>query len=272
MIDKKAVIIIAFAIMVSVVVLAQIAKPTNNTPALADGDTKEDSDAETKAGVRVVTATNLDAAAPIDSDRLKIRVESAAADFEDWPLILVNAENPMPDNYVPILSKLDNGLEFDARAIEQLRAMLNDARTQGLHPIVVSAYRTNDQQTQLFINKVEELMAQGMHRGQAEAEARKTIAYPGTSEHQLGLAVDIAARDYLFLEEDVANTPEIQWLMQNCSSYGFILRYPKGKEDVTGIIYEPWHFRYVGKSAAQEIMAEGITLEEYVNRRPKPGL
>ncbi len=188
-------------------------------------------------------------------------------DITDWMLILVNSEHPIPQDYIPNLSKLDNGLEFDARAIGKLNAMINDAKAQGLAPIVVSAYRPVDRQARLFMDKVVTLMEEGYARELAEAITKTSIAYPGTSEHQLGLAVDIATLHCPYLDERVAEAPEIKWLTAHCAEYGFILRYPKGKEHITGIMYEPWHFRYVGKRAAQEIMQRGITLEEYLMER-----
>lgn len=102
------------------------------------------------------------------------------------------------------------------------------------------------------------------HRHQAYAAAATVVAIPGTSEHNLGLAVDICALDYQILDDAQADTPEQQWLMEHCAEYGFILRYPKGKEDMTGIIWEPWHYRYVGVEAAQEISQSGLCLEEYL--------
>ncbi|MGE5396067.1 MAG: M15 family metallopeptidase [Chitinophagales bacterium] len=181
---------------------------------------------------------------------------------ETWMLTLVNAENPLPDTYKSGLKKLANGLQFDERAIEQLNSMLSDARAEGLSPVVCSAYRTTEYQRKLFNNQVNKQIAKGLNRQQAEIEARKIVAYPGTSEHNLGLAADIVSLDYQQLDEKQAKTAEVKWLTEHCSEYGFILRYPEGKTDITGVIFEPWHFRYVGINAAKEIMASGQCLEE----------
>lgn len=189
---------------------------------------------------------------------------SSIGDIKDWMLMLVNGENPLPDNYSPNLKKLNNGLEFDERAIDQLNAMLSAAKSQGLSPIVCSAYRSIERQKILFNNQVYKYMAEGFGQEQAEIEARKYVAYPRTSEHNLGLAVDIVSINYQMLDEKQANTPETKWLIEHCSEYGFILRYPKDKIHTTGVAYEPWHFRYVGVQAAQEIMKDSITLEEYL--------
>jgi LAS superfamily LD-carboxypeptidase LdcB len=157
-----------------------------------------------------------------------------------------------------------NGLEFDERAIDQLNAMLSDATSQDLSPIVCSAYRTIEKQKTLFNNQVYKYMAKGLSQEQAETEARKYVAYPGTSEHNLGLAADIVSVDYQILDEKQADTEEIKWLIEHCSEYGFIIRYPKDKVHITGVAYEPWHFRYVGVQAAQEIMKSDLCLEEYL--------
>jgi D-alanyl-D-alanine carboxypeptidase len=183
---------------------------------------------------------------------------------EDWMLILVNHSNPLPNTYEPLLANLSNGMQFDRRAMEQLDVMLSAARAQGLFPVICSAYRSIEYQQRLFNNQVHRQMSRGLDRQQAEVEAGKIVAYPGTSEHNLGLAVDIVSLDYQHLDEAQANTAEVKWLTQHCSEYGFILRYPKDKTDITGIVYEPWHFRYVGIDAAKAIMQSGYCLEEYL--------
>lgn len=189
---------------------------------------------------------------------------SSINNSKDWMLMLVNGENPLPDNYLPKLKKLKNGLEFDERAIDQLNAMLSAAKSQGLSPIVCSAYRSIEKQRTLFNNQVYKYMVKGLNQEQAKIEARKYVAYPGTSEHNLGLAADIVSADYQLLDEKQAYTQEIKWLIEHCSEYGFIHRYPKDKVDITGVAYEPWHFRYVGVQAAQEIMKGDLCLEEYL--------
>ena len=186
---------------------------------------------------------------------------------EDWILMLVNSENPLPDTYVPKLESLSNGLKFDTRAIGQLNAMLSDARAQGLSPVVCSAYRTFEYQRKLFDKQIKKQMSRGLSRKKAEIEARKVVAYPGTSEHHTGLAVDIVASSYQHLDDAQGKTAEIKWITEHCSEYGFILRYPKNKTDITDIIYEPWHFRYVGIDTAKTIMESGECLEEYLEHQ-----
>lgn len=183
---------------------------------------------------------------------------------EEWNLLLVNPWNPIARDYEPTLLELSNGQSIDRRIYDDLQAMMDDARAEGLHPIICSAYRTNDRQRELFKNQVDKYISAGMTESEAETEASKWVAVPGTSEHQTGLAVDIVALDYQLLDEGQEDTAEQKWLMENSYKYGFILRYPTDKSDVTGIHYEPWHYRYVGKDVAAEIYSAGICLEEYL--------
>lgn len=190
---------------------------------------------------------------------------TASLSQKDWRLTLVNSSHPLEDGYVPELADVDaNGHQLDARAADALKEMLSDAKAAGLSPIVCSSYRTWEKQTSLFDAQVARCEAQGLTGDAAVAEARTVVAYPGTSEHQLGLAADIVALSYQILDEKQMETPEQQWLMEHCDEYGFILRYPEGKSDLTGVIFEPWHYRYVGKEAAKEIMSQGVCLEEYL--------
>lgn len=187
-----------------------------------------------------------------------------AVSQEDWQLLLVNAWHKLPEDYHVELKTLANGLQVDARIYDDLNAMLTDCREAGLEPIVCSAYRTEDTQTRLYRNKVSRLLSAGWSRDTVEQEAARWVAPPGTSEHQTGLALDIVSADYQLLDEQQAQTPEQQWLMAHCWEYGFVLRYPADKCAVTGIGYEPWHYRYVGKEAAREMQQKGLCLEEYL--------
>ena len=182
----------------------------------------------------------------------------------DWKLTLVNATHPMAEGYRPRVSEIENNYYFDSRAVGELQQMLADGRKQGLDFWICSAYRTMEKQTDLYNNKVSRLQAEGLSYEEAYRQAGTVVAYPGTSEHNLGLAADIVAKDYQLLDDKQAETPEAVWLKENCWRYGFILRYPTDKTGETGIIFEPWHYRYVGKEAAREIMEQGICLEEYL--------
>ena len=186
-------------------------------------------------------------------------------DRDSWNLILANFENPLPDSFtVPDLTQLRSGQSVDSRAYPALQRMMDDARAEGLQPLICSSYRDWDTQTRLFEAEVQNWLNKGYSREEAEAQAAVWVARPGTSEHQTGLTVDIVDLSYQLLDEGQERTPVQQWLMAHCAEYGFILRYPTDKSDITGIGYEPWHYRYVGVEAAREITERGLCLEEYL--------
>ena len=181
-----------------------------------------------------------------------------------WNVILVNAQNPIPEGFEVELAPVSGGHRFDARAAFHLEAMLEAARQEGLDPVICSSYRTREKQQTLYTNKVQQYIDEGYSAEEAEAQAARWVAPPDTSEHQLGLAVDIVASSYQRLDKKQEETAEQQWLMAHCHEYGFILRYPSDKSDITGIAYEPWHYRYVGAEAAKAIAEQGVCLEEYL--------
>jgi len=185
---------------------------------------------------------------------------------ESWKTLLVNPWSPLPEDFSVELVALKNGLTVDKRIYDDLNAMLTDCRKAGLQPVVCSAYRPLATQTRLYNNKVARLQAAGYSPETAKTEAARWVAVPGTSEHESGLAVDIVSEQYQILDDAQADTPEQQWLMANAHLYGFILRYPESKESITGISYEPWHYRYVGREAAFLIRENCWCLEEYLER------
>lgn len=184
----------------------------------------------------------------------------------DWNLILANPWNKLPEDYAQDLSltPLPNGHSIDSRCYPFLTEMMNDCRSAGLRPLICSSYRSHQKQKALFQERIDELRAQGYSKKDARTKAATSVARPGTSEHQLGLAVDIVDQSHQILDTAQESTPVQQWLMENSWKYGFILRYPADKSRLTGIIYEPWHYRYVGREAAREIHERGICLEEYL--------
>jgi len=189
-----------------------------------------------------------------------------SAPEEDWRLMLVNWEHPLAEDFqVPELTRLKNDQAIDSRVYPALQEMMDGARAAGLQPLICSSYRTWDDQERLFQNKVRRLVDAGRSPEEAEAEAATWVARPGTSEHQAGLAVDIVDMSYQMLDEAQEDTAVQRWLMAHCAEYGFILRYPTDKSELTGVSYEPWHYRYVGREAAQEIMEGGLCLEEYLS-------
>ena len=183
---------------------------------------------------------------------------------EEWQLLLVNPWNEMPEDYEVTLKSLADGNKVDQRAYEDLNAMLEACREAGLRPKICSSYRTQSKQTYLYNNKIARLRNAGYSRKAAEAEAGRWVARPGTSEHQLGLALDIVSQSYQALTKKQEKTAEQKWLMEHCWEYGFILRYPNEKSEITGIGYEPWHYRYVGVDVAMDMRDSGLCLEEYL--------
>lgn len=190
----------------------------------------------------------------------------------DWRLILVNPKHMLPEDFYVDTAEIgfadDDEMLIDERIADLLDEMLYDCREAGCSPVVRAGYRSQATQEYLYEEKIQEWIDdEGYSREEAEEVASTIVAYPGTSEHQLGLSADIADRDFPYLNASQADSPTQQWLMEHCQEYGFILRFPDGKSDLTGIIFEPWHYRYVGKEAAAEIMERGICLEEYLAER-----
>lgn len=177
-----------------------------------------------------------------------------------WNLILVNRDSYIPDDYQVELTELSNGKKVDSRIYPELQEMFNDARAQGYGLFVREGYRTQEEQQQLMDEKIEAYENEGKSKSEAKKLAEQWVAIPGTSEHQLGIAVDINADTTKSSSDDVYN-----WLAENAHTYGFIKRYPSNKTDITGVINEPWHYRYVGKEAASKIYSQGICLEEYID-------
>ena len=189
----------------------------------------------------------------------------AASGEADGLLLLVNPWTPLPEDFLPgELVPVQNDQAVDARAYPDLQDMLQDMSQAGLSPLICSSYRSQERQQELYDNKVQRVMAEGVSLEAAQAEAARWVARPGTSEHQTGLAVDIVSLSNQMLDETQESTPEFQWLAENAWKYGFILRYPNDKSEKTGIAYEPWHFRFVGKEAAEEMHDLGLCLEEYL--------
>lgn len=201
---------------------------------------------------------------------LGVSTQQAAPAFDrgDWRLILVSPQSSLPEGFEVALTELKNGQAVDSRCYPDLQKMMDDCRAAGLSPLICSSYRTSGKQQQLFDNKVKKLKESGLSEEEARAQAAAVVPVPGASEHQTGLAVDIVDIDNQNLDETQAGTPVQQWLSQNCWKYGFILRYPAYKTDVTGILYESWHYRYVGADAAREMVEQGLCLEEFLERLP----
>lgn len=199
----------------------------------------------------------------LDSLKNEMETEDEVAE-RPWYLTLVNWEYPMEEGYVPELTDLQPGYSVDSRIAEAARKMLADAEEEGLNIIICSAYRSVERQEQVFNSSMQDRLNQGMDYWDAYKDTSLSVAEPGTSEHAMGLALDLISNQYTGLDKKQEETAEAKWLAANCHKYGFILRYPPEKTDITGIIYEPWHYRYVGVEDATRIKELNITLEEYL--------
>lgn len=184
----------------------------------------------------------------------------------DKYLLLVNPWNYLPADFERNTRKIE-GHYIDVGAYDDIVNMLADMRKEGLSPYICSSTRTIEYQENLFNKRLKKNKAAGLSEQDALDETAKWTAIPGTSEHHTGYALDIVSTKNTTLDESQENTPEQQWMMKNSWKYGFILRYPEGKTHITGIYYEPWHYRYVGKEAAKEIYESGLTFEEYLQNR-----
>ncbi len=201
---------------------------------------------------------------PYEEEKEDETHDAVKIDPDDWRLMLVNKQNPIPDGFEPNLSHINDSMSADARIIGEIYAMMDAAEEDGVSLMICSAYRSYDRQRTLFNNKINKLMGEGMTYLEAYKIGSMNVTVPGTSEHHLGLALDILTGSYTEMDDGFGDTEAGKWLAENAPDYGFILRYPKGKEEITGIVYEPWHFRYVGRKYAKDITEKGVCLEEYL--------
>lgn len=187
------------------------------------------------------------------------------ANPEDWRYVLVNNQYPVKEDFsVPELTEVDIKQYVDSRIANALNQMLEDGKKAGHDLMVCSSYRTFEKQAKLVSNSINKYMRKGMTYQEAYFETQRQIALTGASEHHTGLAVDIVGRNYQILDAAQAKTKEAIWLKEHCAEYGFILRYPKNKTEITHKDFESWHFRYVGISAAKYIMENDLCLEEFI--------
>ena len=186
---------------------------------------------------------------------------------DDWRLMLVNADHLLPEDYTFEKVVIEDNFTFDARAAQALTEMLEAGRAAGYSLRIVSTYRTVERSDYLYTSKVSEYQALGYSEEDAAVEAARWVAPPRQSEHNAGLAIDVVSRDYDQVYGDLMHEfedfPAFTWLSEHCAEFGFILRYPEDKPEITGITYEPWHYRYVGVEHAQKMQELDLCLEEY---------
>lgn len=179
-------------------------------------------------------------------------------------LTLVDREHPVEDDYNVEFTLLGDGQMVDSRCVDDLEAMLEACRRAGGKPVVAASFRTWGAQERAWEEALDAMVRGGLSREQAEQRLERQTELPGYSEHQLGLAVDIEEQGSEPEKAQQADTLTLRWLQENSWRYGFILRYPENKTKITGKDYRPWHYRYVGREAAEQIHELDLSLEEYI--------
>ena len=197
--------------------------------------------------------------------------EEFAQEKQEWYLLLANVDNPLPQDFTVETEVVQNSFEMDARVAQTMRDMIDAAAEDGVDLLVCSAYRSIEKQQTLFDEQVQIYLNQGKSRQEAYDLTASAIAIPGTSEHHTGLAADIVTPTHQTLDPEFADTEAGQWLQEHAWEYGFVLRYPEDKQDVTKIIYESWHYRFVGKTHAKLMKESGLCLEEYLQQEVSEG-
>ncbi|WP_296626888.1 D-alanyl-D-alanine carboxypeptidase family protein [uncultured Negativibacillus sp.] len=197
--------------------------------------------------------------------------EEFAQEKQEWYLLLANVDNPLPQDFTVETEVVQNSFEMDARVAQTMRNMIDAAAKDGVDLLVCSAYRSIEKQQTLFDEQVQIYLNQGKSRQEAYDLTASAIAIPGTSEHHTGLAADIVTPTHQTLDPEFADTEAGQWLQEHAWEYGFVLRYPEDKQDVTKIIYESWHYRFVGKTHAKLMKESGLCLEEYLQQEVPEG-
>ena len=182
-------------------------------------------------------------------------------DAEKWNLAIINTKYPLPDSYAPTLSNAISGsnIQLDSRVSERYAEMYAAAKLSGCVLTPYSGYHSYALQETNYNRKVNFYVNQGISAEEANQKASAQVLPAGCSEHNAGLAMDIVSAS-----SDFINTKEYKWLCENAHNYGFILRYPEDKTAITGMNFEPWHWRYVGTQAAKEMKEKNQCLEEYL--------
>ncbi len=233
---------------------------------IADEPAEEPVRVESEAPVQEETSPPVEEV-PVEEVEEEPEEEVPAVDLSVWNLLLANPENPLPEDFaVEELVEVQGTFKMDARVADAMKQMIADAKAEGVDLLICSAYRGIQRQQELFDAEVARQISYGKSKADAEAITATMIAVPGTSEHHTGLAADIVTPAHQTLDPQFMDTKAGQWLYNNAADYGFILRYPEDKQEITQIIYESWHYRYVGVEHSKTIMERGICLEEYLEQ------
>lgn len=279
----KLVCVLSFVTLVGTVGLALVQKAANTQEMLAqppnalqysegvEAPTKEEAKEEQEKADLQNAERGTAKQAEADGKSIEQRnAQTKHNSDKECDILLVNKDNPLPKDYEVTLKTMpDRTNKAAEEAYQPLCDMIQAGRKEGLYFEICSSYRSVERQQELFDEDVAALIRKGFSYLEAYAEVARETMPPGHSEHSTGLAFDIVALGYQMLDEGQERTAENKWLQEHCAEYGFILRYPKGKEDITYINYESWHYRYVGVEVAAYIMEKGITLEEYLEELNK---
>jgi zinc D-Ala-D-Ala carboxypeptidase len=220
---------------------------------------EENRDRSAASGVSLVSAARSEAPKP--SSALQLTVPAG----DKWELLLVNYDHKLPEDFMPDLLQ-DDGVEMDSRIAAPFEAMRAAAKKEGLSLYASSAYRSSEAQNKLFREEVSQYTTLYPTVSEAEAVAAESVARPGYSEHGTGLAIDLNG-----VQDNFVQTKEYRWLLDHAEEYGFVLRYPEDKQEITHIKFEPWHFRYVGQENAEKMKQADECLEEYLDSLEKTG-
>ncbi len=266
--NAKSIFVTLITIICLIVVSYFVFSATNGLPIFSVGDKQPSSDNETNEVIGEVQGEEKPSTEGTEEQR-KQRIAEIDRILNDELLVLVNADNGLQASDEPAEFLTVEGYSLDKTAGQQMQKMLSDMRSAGYQSMnIYSAFRNYAKQEANFNNKINQYINRGYDEDTAKEMAAAIVNPPGKSEHQTGLAADICTSEmvnkYGSLPEQFAQTDEYAWLYEHCDEYGFILRYPEDKEEITGITFEPWHYRYVGLEYAKEIMDQKICLEEYI--------
>ena len=266
--NAKSIFVTLITIICLVVISYFIFSATNGLPFLSEDNKQPSSNDVTNNSTNEVEKEEKPSIEGSEEQR-KQRIAEIDRILNDELLVLVNADNGLQASDEPAEFLTVEGYSLDKTAGQQMQKMLNDMRSAGYQSMnIYSAFRNYAKQEANFNNKINQYINRGYDEATAKQMAATIVNPPGKSEHQTGLAADICTSEmvnkYGSLPEQFAQTDEYAWLYDHCDEYGFILRYPEDKEEITGITFEPWHYRYVGIEYAKEIMDQKICLEEYI--------
>ena len=233
-------------------------------------DDDEPSNSQQYSKISAHSEESQDSSSAIVAESESKVIVTPAASSADWNLVLVNRENQLAEEIVMELYLTESGYQIDSRIQEPYLQLMEAGKAAGMDFTMVSGYRSIEQQQTNYDVNYQNYLASGLSEEEARTKTEEYIALPNASEHITGLAVDITSTALANLEgnsglfPDLENYPEGLWLKENAPKFGFVLRYPKEKEAITGINFEPWHFRYVGIENAMYMTEKNLTLEEYI--------